>query len=291
MTTARALGLLTGGAFIAGIAILSLAIFVPSLQPYAPLPLIIVSGIWAALSLRVLLAGARRAHKLVVLIALVLVAILSLFTRGFGFPAFLLAYFGAFLFLGIVLVLAAMRLFRKKPGLRALVVPLTMMTAGVCGVLLSAWSSKPLPPLPERAMSTSDELKYIHDTDQSDRATMYIVLNPGRDRTRLERVKALYRAGQITQPIDRFNAAMIYQHASCADDFQVAYELASEAVGPGVPIQFPPLAHLAYDRWQMSLGKQQTYGTQLFPVPIKRPCPAGSAALRRDADPGAVKRE
>ena len=80
-------------------------------------------------------------------------------------------------------------------------------------------------------MSTSDELKYIHDTDQSDRFTGYWMIDPERDRIRLQRVKALYRAGQITEPMDQYNAALVYQHGSCADDFQVAYELAKAAAG------------------------------------------------------------
>ena len=91
---------------------------------------------------------------------------------------------------------------------------------------------------------------------------------------RLQRVKVLHRTGQITKPMDQLNAAIVYQHGSCADDFQVAYELASAAeASHGLPNAFPPLSHLAYYRWQLSLGKQQTYGTQFPAVPQKRPCP------------------
>jgi hypothetical protein len=81
-------------------------------------------------------------------------------------------------------------------------------------------------------MSTGDELKFIHDTDQSDRLTAYWMIDPERNRIRLQRVKALYRTGQITEPMDQYNAALVYQHGSCADDFQVAYELAKAAAGP-----------------------------------------------------------
>ena len=87
-------------------------------------------------------------------------------------------------------------------------------------------------------------------------------------------MKALYRAGEITKPMDQLHAAFVYQHAECADDYQVAYELASAAeASHEVPAAFPPLSHLAYDRWQLALGKPQRYGTQLFPMPVKRPCP------------------
>jgi hypothetical protein len=269
----RKLWLFTGGAFAAGLAIVLLNIFVPSFQRESPLALSIVAAIWAALGLLVLLAEARRIHKLVVSIALALAVTLSLSTHWFGFAAFVLGYLGAILFIGTVLVFAALRLFRKKPSPRALVLPLTMIVMGSCGLWLSAWSSRPVPPLPEQAMSTGDELKYIYETDQSDRTTMYMMIEPQRDQIRLQRVKALYLAGKITEPVDRYHAGFVYQHGSCADDFQVAYELFKGAVGPGVPKSYPPPEHLAYDRWQMSLGKQQTYGTQLFPVPVKRPCP------------------
>jgi hypothetical protein len=77
---------------------------------------------------------------------------------------------------------------------------MTMVFDSACGVPLSAWSSRPIPPIPERAMSTSDELQYIHDTDQSDRFSRYPAIDPGRDQIRLQRVKALYHAGKIMDP-------------------------------------------------------------------------------------------
>lgn len=275
----RKLWLITGGALTAGLAIVLLAFFVPFFRDESPLILLLVSGIWAALSLLALLARGRRVHKVAVVISLALGVILSFTTHWFGLAAFFLAYFGAILFLGTVPVFAALRLFRKKPSLRALVLPLTMTMMGACGILVSAWSSRPGPPIPEHAMSTSDEIKYIHDTDQADRFTGYWLIDPGRDRIRLQRVKSLYRAGQITDPTDQYAAALVYQHGTCADEFQVAYELASAAASHGVPapvanqISIAPLTHETYDRWQLSQGKQQTYGTQLFPFPIKRPCP------------------
>jgi hypothetical protein len=275
----RKLWLITGGAVAVGLAIVLLAFFVPSFRDESPVVLIFVSGIWTALSLWVLLAEARRAYRVAVLIALALAVILSFSTRWFGFAAFLLEYYGAILFVGTVLVFAVLRLFQKKPSLRALVLPLTMTMMGAGGILLSGWSSRPVPAIPEKAMSTSDEIKYIYDTDQADRFTGYWLIDPGRDRIRLQRVKALYRVGQITEPTDQYAAAFVFQHGTCADDFQVAYELATVAASHGVPapvanqISIAPLTHETYDRWQLALGKRQTYGTQLFPVPIARPCP------------------
>ena len=209
--------------------------------------------------------------------ALALAVTLSFSTQWFGFAALLLGYFGAILFIGTVLAFAVLRLFRKRPVLRALVLPLTMTLIGTSGVVLSAWPSKPVPPIPEQAMSTSGELQYIHDTDQADRGSGYWMIDPKRDRIRLQRVKTLYSAGQITEPMDQYHAALVYQHGTCADEFQVAYELATEAAAHGIPaagqLSIAPLTHVTYDRWQLSLGKQQTYGTQFPSVPIRRPCP------------------
>jgi len=273
----RKLWLLTGGAVAIGLAMGLLAFFVPSFRDRSLLVLLLVSGIWAALSLLVLLADARRKHQLVVSIALGLAIALAFSTRWFGFAAFLLGYAGALLFIATLLVLAALRLFRKKPALRALVIPLTVIVVGAGGLLLSAWSSKPAPPIPEQAMSISDEIKYIYDTDQADRGTGYWMIDPERDRIRLQRVKTLYRAGQITEPADQYNAALVYQHGSCADEFQVAYELATAAASHGIPpagqLSMAPLTHATYDRWQLALGKPQVYGTQFLPVPSKRLCP------------------
>jgi hypothetical protein len=274
----RKLWLITAGALAVCLAAGLWAFFAPSFRDRSPVALIVVSGMWAALGLLVLLTEARRKHKVVVSVAFALAVALSFSTHWFGIAAFFLEYYGAILFAGTVLVFAALRLFRKKPSLRVLVLPLTMILMGACGMLLSAWSSRPVPAIPEQAMSTSDEIKYIYDTDQADRFTGYWLVDLGRDRLRLQRVKALYRAGKITEPVDQYDAALVYQHGTCADEFQVAYELAKAAADHGVPpaaqLSISPLTHATYDRWQLALGKRQTYGTQLFPLPIKRPCPA-----------------
>ena len=36
-----------------------------------------------------------------------------------------------------------------------------------------------------------------------------------------------YRSGKITDPLDEYRAGLVYQHAACADDYQIAYELAT----------------------------------------------------------------
>lgn len=234
------------------------------------LPLVL-RGILAALAVVVLLARAPRRDKFVVLAALVVAVILSLTSQWFVAVAYFFAYFGVRLFICALLVFTAFRLFGRNLGQRILTLPLTMIVIGIGGTLLAGLSSKPVPPVPEQVMGTSDEIKYLFETDQSDRLNALWVLNPERDTIRLQRVKALYRAGLVTAPIDEYRAGMIYQHATCSDDYQTAHELAKAAADHGVA-EARWLSHATYDRWQMSLGKPQTYGTQFPPVPMKRPC-------------------
>ena len=78
----------------------------------------------------------------------------------------------------------------------------------------------------------------------------------------------------IREPMDQLNAAMVYQHATCADEFAIAYELAKAAADKGMDEGHPPLFEMAYDRWQLAMGKSQKYYTQWNPMPIKRPCAA-----------------
>ena len=76
-------------------------------------------------------------------ITLALAVTLSFSTHWFGFVAYMVGYFGLILFIGAVVVFAALRLFRKKPGLRALAIPLNDDTYEMVRVFLSVLSSKP----------------------------------------------------------------------------------------------------------------------------------------------------
>jgi hypothetical protein len=273
---ARKLWLITGCAIGADLAIGAFVFLAPSFESYSTIADLWVVGIWAALALWVMLPGARRSHQIGAGSGLALAVALSLSTSWFGFGAFFLGYLGAILLVTTVLVFGALRLFRKTPRVRALVVPVTMMLMCVVGILLSAWSAKPGPAIPGQAMSVSDELKYIHDMEQEDRFTGVWMIDMGRDAARLRRVKEMYRLGAIREPMDQLHAAMVYQHATCDEDFRVAYELAKAAADKGMDEGHPPLFEMAYDRWQLALGKSQKYYTQMVPLPIRRPCPAGN---------------
>ncbi|HVT60680.1 MAG TPA: hypothetical protein VHR45_20075 [Thermoanaerobaculia bacterium] len=84
-----------------------------------------------------------------------------------------------------------------------------------------------------------------------------------RDRARRQRVLEIHRAGGLEAADDYYHAAMILQHGSAAEDFDLAHRLgvrASELDPTNRQARW--LAAAAKDRYLMTLGKPQLYGTQ-----------------------------
>jgi hypothetical protein len=84
-----------------------------------------------------------------------------------------------------------------------------------------------------------------------------------RDLARRKRVLELFRAHRLKAADDYYHGAMIFQHGSAAEDFDFAYQLslkASELEPTHRAARW--LAAAAKDRYLMTLGKPQLYGTQ-----------------------------
>ena len=82
-----------------------------------------------------------------------------------------------------------------------------------------------------------------------------------RDRQRRERIAALVAAGALEIAEDYYQAAWIFQHGDVPDDAWHAYSLALKAAELGYqPARW--LTAAAFDRWLMSQGRPQKYGTQ-----------------------------
>lgn len=81
------------------------------------------------------------------------------------------------------------------------------------------------------------------------------------DHKRLWRAVELLTNGELRTPKDYYNAAMIFQHGQSRDHYHLAFELARRAADAG---QFGArwLAAAAIDRWLMSAGLPQKFGTQ-----------------------------
>jgi hypothetical protein len=109
------------------------------------------------------------------------------------------------------------------------------------------------------------ELAALKKVDQTDRA---FVSSPAeidwervsvRDAARQNRVRELLMADQVRTAHDFDNAALIMQHGSKPSDYLLAHELASIAAYMG---KFGSLAALAEDRWLVSIGRTQRWGSQ-----------------------------
>ena len=111
-------------------------------------------------------------------------------------------------------------------------------------------------------MTASVELREIFEADQQDRKQVPLQVDVNlRDAARRERVLAIIEAGGLAEPEDYFHAAMVFQHGTDLKDYQRAHQLARKAAEMGYrPGRW--LAAAAYDRWLMSQGQPQKYGTQ-----------------------------
>lgn len=108
----------------------------------------------------------------------------------------------------------------------------------------------------------NDELWLIYLADRADRR--HIVDDatvPERDGRRRDRVDQLIAAGALSSGLDYYHAAMVFQHGSKRWHFWRAHVLAIRATELGHPDAWW-LAAASYDRWLISAGLPQRYGTQ-----------------------------
>ena len=107
----------------------------------------------------------------------------------------------------------------------------------------------------------------MHRTDQRDRVTLRL-LNLSRDRARIARVLELRQDASGWNPEQMLDAAIVLQHGSDSSNYRIAHELASAACERGVNTPrwdqgtAEWLAKATYDRWMLSIGRPQVYGTQ-----------------------------
>ncbi|MCL5733820.1 MAG: hypothetical protein M1334_04180 [Patescibacteria group bacterium] len=121
------------------------------------------------------------------------------------------------------------------------------------------------------ARKTSDKFKNIYDEDQKDRKEDLYKKNPElakeKDAQRLMEILEAINSNQLKTPGDYFYAAMVLQHGGETKYYRLAYKFAKKAAEEGYRRQkgeVDPLwlAAAAKDRYLMSQGKPQLYGTQ-----------------------------
>ncbi len=146
------------------------------------------------------------------------------------------------LLLTLNLLLLAGILFRPSTGLRP----------------VAAQSSPP-------ALKDNEELARLILEDQADRNPPagkpidWKMVEP-RDQARLARAKELYGRDQLQTGRDYFNAALILQHSEIPEDYLLAHELSVVAISKGMRVE--SLAAASEDRYLMSIGRRQRFGTQ-----------------------------
>ena len=86
-----------------------------------------------------------------------------------------------------------------------------------------------------------------------------------RDDARLARTRELYVSGALRTGADWFHAALILQHSSEADDYLLAHEMSVVAALQGEK-DGRWLAAASGDRFLMTIGRKQRFGTQYEPA-------------------------
>lgn len=117
------------------------------------------------------------------------------------------------------------------------------------------------PPAVPIADSPDKQVTDMAQMDQDDRMTGRILLAPNRDAQRVEQVTQMVAQEELGGPEAWLAAALILQHGQCPRHFRMAYALARQAYEAGAA-DAEGMMQAAYDRWQLSLGHPQKYGTQ-----------------------------
>jgi hypothetical protein len=166
----------------------------------------------------------------------------------------------------------------------------TIGVAFLCGVLLlatvggSVVAAAAAPPaVPPADWVAERQLAYLERTDQADRRTGAFV-DGRRDYRRATRVLALLTADRVNTPAAALDAAVVLQHGTCPEHFEIGHRLATTAAAAGVE-GADRWARLTHDRWQRSLGNPQEHGTQVGSASAGGACAPVVPSALDPADP------
>lgn len=128
----------------------------------------------------------------------------------------------------------------------------------VSGALVTACASS------RGGASNNMRLTDLYEQDQSDRRSVHDAdwsVVERRDAERRREVAQMLERGMVRTAADHYHAAMIFQHGSDSTAYRIAYDLASEAERLGSE-EARWLTAAALDRFLLSVGEPQRYGTQ-----------------------------
>lgn len=200
------------------------------------------------------------------LIPIILLIFFSILAYSLNVFSFLLIIF-IILSLIILILTGIFRIFKAGINRKWFEIPLTVIVICVISILIGLL--RPLAPPTISAADLSKTLAYAYKTDQGDRKNLklYLLINKmrARDSIRLMQVKMLYDEGKISNPLDQFHAAFVFHHGRNSNLFEIAHKLAEKAAAADELLkvyQVQWLAKATYDRWMLSIGNPQKYGTQ-----------------------------
>ncbi len=137
-------------------------------------------------------------------------------------------------------------------------------------VMLGACRPAEVAEEPEEAVS-NEALRQLYEEDQQERVGWEQLREKQhqevfvRDKARRVKVDEILAAGRARTAEDYYHAAMVFQHGEDSTDFRKAYEAARQAVALDSTHALAGwLSAASWDRYQLSMGKLQWYGTQYF---------------------------
>lgn len=145
---------------------------------------------------------------------------------------------------------------------RLLLAGTLLLCLGAAGLAGRAWLKSESP-----VEASNPELKRLLDEDQKDRERL-VEANlleklavELRDMERRSRAARLLEEGKVRTGEDHYHAAFLFQHGTSRTDYERAFRLALRAAELG-HADARWLSAAAEDRWLVSQGMRQKYGTQ-----------------------------
>lgn len=273
--TFHKLAWITLGLATAVAALYTLSYQIHALQVYFVPLVVFLVAIWSVMNMIVLDPLVASRHKSMLMVWLVIVLILALqakWMQEYAFTAIPISL--------IVLLLSAISLMlhgllgRAHLFLQGSVLHLVFDSfAVVLSAILVLFISVITAPaaVPPEPLSSSEELQYLLEMDQEDRISGRIWLQPQRDEVRLRRVLKINEENGIQTSLDKYRAALVLNHGSCPEHYELAYELANQAANSGVE-GASGLAREVYNRWLLSRGQHRMYEPRAG-FPFGRTCP------------------
>lgn len=113
----------------------------------------------------------------------------------------------------------------------------------------------------------NEELKKLYEADVEERKKLGMEKEEvgeellKHDKNRRQKVKEMIEKGKLGVAEDFHHASVIFQHGETSDDYKLANQLAKKAMGLGEE-RAKWLYAASLDRWFLSAGKPQKFGTQ-----------------------------